>query len=519
MAAGTTARSGRIGLNLVGESATVIGMSAQQPLDVVIVGAGFGGIGAAIQCKQLGYRNIAILERESDLGGVWHVNRYPGLAVDLPSPTYSFDFEPNPYWSRLYAPGAEIKQYAEHVADKYDVRRYMRFDTKVENARWDDEQKVWQVTLAGGETVTGRFLIAATGFMSQACFPDIPGVTEFAGKVIHTTAWDDTYDLTGRRVAIIGTGATAVQLIPELAKKASELSVYQRTPIHVVPKQDFAIPSAVQKLFARIPLTQRVFRWLTDIQASVVFLPAIKFRQLRPLVNFTAVISSAQRFAAIRDKGLRRELTPQYDFGCKRPTYSNEYYKTFTRPNVALRTAGIERIEADAVVTADGVRTEIDTLILATGFDMWESNFPAIEIIGREGRNLGKWWRSHGFQAYQGMTVPYFPNYLGLAAGPYANSGLSFFNMVKYQSRHIERLFGELRRRNATTFEVTEQANTEFRERMERLQEGTLLHLGDCSNSRSYYFGPNGETVLRPTTPRTALREQETFALTDYTFA
>ncbi|MEZ0340934.1 flavin-containing monooxygenase [Mycobacterium sp. pV006] len=494
-------------------------MSGQHPLDVVIVGGGFAGIGSAIQFKQLGYDRIAILERESDLGGVWHVNRYPGLAVDLPSPTYSFDFEPNPYWSRLYAPGAEIKQYAAHVADKYGVRQYMRFNTKVDNARWDDEQKVWNVTVSGGETITARFLIAATGFMSQACYPDIPGVTEFAGKIIHTTAWDDAYPLEGRRVAIIGTGATAVQLIPEVARKAAELSVYQRTPIHVVPKQDFAIPRAVQNLFARVPLTQRIFRWMTDIQASVVFLPAIKFRQLRLLVSLTAVLAGIQRFAAIRDKKLREDLTPRYDFGCKRPTYSNEYYKTLTQPHVHLRTAGIERIEADAIVTVDGVRTEIDTLILATGFDMWESNFPAIEIIGREGRNLGKWWRTNGFQAYQGMAVPYFPNYLGVAAGPYANSGLSFFNMVKYQSRHIERLFGEVRRRNATTFEVTEEANTAFRERMERLQEGTLLHLGDCANSRSYYFGPNGETVLRPTTPRTALREQETYPLTDYAFA
>lgn len=512
-------QAGWIMLNVAGQSVTVKDMSAQQPLDVVIVGAGFGGIGAAIQFRQLGYHNIAILEREEDLGGVWHVNRYPGLAVDLPSPTYSFDFEPNPYWSRLYAPGAEIKQYASHVADKYDVRRHMRFNTKVENARWDDEDKVWRVAIAGGDTISARFLIAATGFMSQPCYPDIPGVTEFAGKVIHTTAWDDSYDLTGKRVAIIGTGATAVQVIPELAKKASALTVYQRTPIHVVPKQDFAIPSGVQQLFARVPLVQRLFRLLTDVQASVVFLPAIKFRQLRPLVNLTAVISSLQRFAAIRDKKLRQELTPHYDFGCKRPTYSNEYYKTFTQPHVDLRTAGIERIESDAIVTADGVRTEIDALILATGFDMWESNFPAIEIIGREGRNLGKWWRSNGFQAYQGMTVPYFPNYIGLAAGPYANSGLSFFNMVKYQSRHIDRLFNELRRRNAATFEISEQANTEFRERMERLQEGTLLHLGDCANSRSYYFGPNGETVLRPTTPRAALREQETFPLSNYTFA
>ena len=232
--------------------------------DVAIVGAGFGGIGAAIQLRKMGYENILILDREDDLGGTWHVNRYPGLAVDIPSPTYSYWFEPNPSWSRLFAPGDEIKQYADHVADKYDVRRHMRFNTTVDSARWDEDDQVWQVALANGETLTTRFLITATGFLSQPCTPDIPGIEDFAGRIIHTTAWDDSYDFDGRRVGLIGTGATAVQLIPELAKKAADLTVYQRTPIHVVPKIDFPIPKFLRRLFARVPLIQRAFRWTTD---------------------------------------------------------------------------------------------------------------------------------------------------------------------------------------------------------------------------------------------------------------
>src|SRR6476646_2480145 len=187
--------------------------------EAVIVGAGFGGIGAAIQLLRLGYDDFVILERESDLGGTWLVNHYPGLAVDVPTTTYSYFFEPNPNWSRLYSTGAEIKQYADDVADKFDVRRHMRFDTVVEGARWDEDAKVWRVTVADGETLSARYLITATGFLSQPKVPDIPGVTDFAGKVIHTTAWDDEYPLEGRRVAVIGTGATAVQLIPELAKR------------------------------------------------------------------------------------------------------------------------------------------------------------------------------------------------------------------------------------------------------------------------------------------------------------
>src|SRR5882762_6682495 len=394
--------------------------------DAVIVGAGFGGIGAAIQLKRMGYHNFVILDREDDLGGTWHVNRYPGLAVDVPTTTYSYFFEPNPNWSRLFTPGPEIKRYADDVADKFDVRKHMRFNTVVEGARWDEEASVWRIAIADGETLSARYLITATGFLSQPKVPDIPGVADFAGKVIHTTAWDDDYPLEGRRVAVIGTGATAVQLIPELTKKVADLTVYQRTPIWVVPKIDLRFGELAKRLFARIPLTQRAVRWLTDSIYEV-------------MIN-TAIIHHRQfhRFASIRDPELRRRLTPDYDFGCKRPTFSNGYYRAFTKPHVHLQSDGIARVEADGIVNADGSKTLIDTLILATGFDLWEANFPAIEVIGRDGRNLGKWWRKNGFQAYQGLSIPYFPNLLSLAS-PYAVS-LNFFDMMEYQMRHMNRL-------------------------------------------------------------------------------
>ena len=489
-------------------------MSVQQ-FDVVIVGAGFGGIGAAIQLKRLGYENILIVDREDDLGGTWHVNRYPGLACDIPSTTYSYWFEPNPDWSRLYAPGDEIKRYADRVADKYDVRRHMRFNTAVDSARWDEDTRVWEVALAGGDTATAQFLITATGVLSQPRNPDIPGIGEFAGRIVHTTAWDDDYDFTGRRVGIIGTGATAVQLIPELAKQAADLTVYQRTPIHVTPKTDFAIPKAMRRLFARVPLIQRAVRSTTDALYEISFVLAVlRYRRFWWLNKAAANSSKMLRFVSIRDKELRRQLTPHYDLGCKRPTFSNSYYRTFTEPHVHLQAAGIERIEPDGIVASDGTKTEIDTLVLATGFDLWEANFPAIEIIGRDGRNLGKWWRNYGFQAYQGVSIPYFPNLLSLAS-PYAVS-LNFFDMMEYQMRHMDRLIGEVRRRNATTFEVTEEANDRFCDRLGKLQQNTVFHLGDCANSRSYYFGPTGETYLRATSTRTTVSEQTRFPLTDY---
>lgn len=493
----------------------------EQFFDVIIVGAGFGGIGAAIQLKRLGYENFVLLDRQDDLGGTWYVNHYPGLACDVPTTTYSYFFEPNPNWSRLFSTGAEIKQYADDVADKYDVRRHIRFNSTVEGARWDEEAKLWLVTLADGQTLRTRFLITATGFLSQPHTPDIPGIHGFEGTVIHTTAWDDDYDPAGKRIGLIGTGATAVQLIPELAKNADDLTVYQRTAIFVVPKLDFAYPERMRRLFARMPITQRAVRGVTDVIYGLFNYVVLHFRQtlFKRLGIAAADFSKMYRFAVIRDRELRRKLTPNYDFGCKRPTFSNSYYRTFTKPNVHLQSSGIERIEPHAIVANDGTRTEIDTLVLATGFDLWEANIPAVEIIGRGGRNLGKWWRENRFQAYQGVSVPHFPNYLSLAS-PYAFIGLNYFNTMEYQMRLMDRVFGELKRRGADTFEVTEEANARFLDtQIERVGD-TVFTNGHCADARSYYFNPHGEaTLLRPSTARSAIREASEFPLSDYTFA
>jgi cation diffusion facilitator CzcD-associated flavoprotein CzcO len=488
--------------------------------DVIVVGAGFGGIGAAIQLKRLGYHNITILDREADLGGTWHVNRYPGLAVDIPSTTYSYWFEPNPHWSRLFAPGQELKRYAEHVADKYDVRRYMRFNTTVEGARWDEDARLWRVAVAGGETLTTRFLITATGFLSQPHTPDIPGIASFDGKVIHTTAWDDDYNFEGRRVGMIGTGATAIQLIPELTKTVADLTVFQRTAIWVAPKLDFRISPVMRRLFAGVPLTQRALRWVTDGLLELMTVTAVlNYRYFRRISIAGMDLCKIHRFVQVRDKELRKQLTPDYDIGCKRPSWSNDYYRSFTKPHVHLETNGIARIEPDGIVTTDNCKAVIDTLVLATGFDLWDANFPAIEIVGREGRNLGKWWRDNRFQAYQGVSIPYFPNYLSLAS-PYGFSGLSFFNTMEYQMRHMDRLLSEVKRRGASTFEISEQANTRFLDRMTRHLDSSVFYAGNCATSRSYYFNHSGEaTLLRPTSVRNAVRDGARFPLSDYEIA
>lgn len=487
--------------------------------DAVVIGAGFGGMGAGIQLDRLGLGNFVILEREADLGGTWFVNHYPGLAVDIASVTYSYSFEPNPFWSRLFAPGAELKKYADHVADKYRLRERMRFGTTVESAHWDGGQHCWVVTVAGGETLTARYLLTATGFLSQPYTPPFPGIDSFTGTIIHTTAWDDTYDLTDRRVAIIGTGATSVQLVPEVAARARELTVFQRTPIWVVPKIDMAIPPAVQRLFARAPATQKAARLVnTAMLEALMVVGVLHFEQARPLNKAAALLAKAHLRAQVHDKRLREQLTPHYDFGCKRPTFSNHYFATFNKPHVRLATDPIERVEPDGIVTADGTKTTIDTLVLATGFNLWDVNFPAFEIIGREGVDLGKFWRANRFQAYEGITVPKFPNFLSLNS-PYSYSGLSYFTTIEAQMKHMGRLFGELRRRGATTFEVTERANAEFLDRVTGKLASSVFYGGDCATARSYYFNQHGEAaLLRPTSTVSAHREAVRFPLDDYVY-
>ncbi len=486
----------------------------------IIVGTGFGGMGAAIQLKRLGINDFVMLDREDDLGGTWHVNRYPGLAVDIASVTYSYSFEPNPYWAHWYARGPELKQYAEHVADKYDLRQHMRFNSAVEGARWDEDDQVWEVAVAGGETVRGSYLITATGFLSQPKLPDIEGVGDFAGEVIHTAKWDDNADLDGKRVAIIGTGATAVQLIPKLAKRAAHLTVFQRTPIWVTPKLDFKMPRAVQTLFAKAPVTQKVARTAnTALLEAMMVTAVVHYKQGKVFNAIAARIAKRHLHDQIKDPAMREALTPDYSFGCKRPTFSNSYYPSFNRDNVELETTSIERITPTGIVTTDGRETEVDVLVLATGFDMWDANFPAISVIGREGKDLGKFWRSTRFQAYQGIAIPGFPNLLSLAS-PYSYSGLSFFTTIEGQMKHIDRLLTEVRRRGATTFEVKDPANEEFLGWVTERLEDSVFNLGSCATARSYYFNQHGEAaLLRPSSTINTHREAASFPVEDYAYA
>jgi cation diffusion facilitator CzcD-associated flavoprotein CzcO len=485
----------------------------------VIVGAGFGGMGAAIQLRRLGYDDLLILEREDDLGGTWHVNRYPGLAVDIPSSTYSYSFEPNPHWSRLFAPGPELKAYAVHVAEKYDIRKHMRFGVVVDGARWDEDGTCWEVTLADGRVERGRYLLTATGFLSQPRMPDIPGIEDFAGDVVHTTRWDDDVELEGKRIGIIGTGATAVQLIPELAKKASHLTVYQRTPIYVSPKIDGKVPDPVRAAFAKVPLTQKAARLVgTSILEVMMVVGVLHFRNAPWANAYGKKVCERHLERQVKDPELLAKLTPDYDFGCKRPTFSNNYYPTFLKPHVDLETTTIDRVDDAGIVTADGRRADLDVLVLATGFNLWDENFPAIKVVGREDRDLGQWWRDNRFCAYEGITVPRFPNFLSLNS-PYSYSGLSYFTTIETQMAHMDRLFKAMKKKGVDVFEVRDEANDAFLDRMTVLLDNSVFNAGSCATARSYYFNQHGEAVLlRPTSTLGARREAVRFPIDDYTY-
>jgi cation diffusion facilitator CzcD-associated flavoprotein CzcO len=476
-------------------------------------------MGAAIQLQRLGIESFVMFDRATDVGGTWHWNTYPGLAVDISSVTYSYSFEPNPYWSRMFAPGRELKAYACQVADKYQLRSKLRLGCEVERVVYDEARNLWTVHVAGQAPLTARIVIAATGYLSRPKRPNIPGIDAFAGKIIHTAAWDHDHSLEGRTAAVIGTGATAVQLLPEIAPQLNRLYVHQRTPIWVAPKRDARISPRVQKLFARWPFTQRLLRWFDSfVLELMVWFGVLYYRREPRFAKAAENLCRKNIEWSIKDPELRRKLTPTYSFGCKRPTVSNKYYRVFTRSNVELVTESIERIEPDAIVTTDGQRRAIDTLILATGYHVWGSE-GLMPVIGRDGLELGRYWLDNGYQAYEGISIPGFPNLFYLPS-PYSYTGLSYFWTIEGQMKHIARCVGAMQERGATRIEVDPAKTDAFVERMRRHLRDSVFVQAHCTPANSYYFDPHGEpSLLRPTPVLRAHYEHAHFEIDDYRFA
>ncbi|GAA1778887.1 NAD(P)/FAD-dependent oxidoreductase [Actinomadura chokoriensis] len=487
--------------------------------EVVVVGAGFSGLCVGMRLRRQGVRDFVILDAADGVGGVWRHNTYPGVAVDIPSTTYCYSFEPNPSWTRAFAPGAEVRAYAEHCADKYRLRPHLRLGTKVERAVFDEDADVWRVRTGRGE-LTARFLVAAVGPLDQPKNPDIPGIETFAGTVIHTARWNHGHDLRGERVAVIGTGASGLQVIPEIAPVAAHLDVYQRTPIWVFPKADFTVPRGVRALFRAVPPVQSLARLVTAVASEVIMVLGIVHYSKAPfLVRATEMVCRAHLRRQVPDRRLRRALTPRYGFGCKRPSFSNRYFPTFMRDDVELVTDGIERITAHAIVTRDGRERDIDTLVLATGFKTLEIGaMPAFPVVGLDGVELGAYWDEHRYQTYEGVASPLAPNFW-LMNGPYTVTGASWFSIIEAGSTHIVRCIAEARRRRAARMVVRRRPHDDFTARMRDRMKGTILAQPSCARSRSYYFDRHGDApYVRPESGFSVLRRSRTFDLDDYEF-
>ena len=377
----------------------------------VIIGAGFSGIGAAIKLDKAGLHDYLVIEAGAEAGGTWYWNTYPGIAVDIPSFSYQFSFEQSPRWSRTYAPGHELKAYADHCVDKYNIRPKIRFNTKVLGADFDDEHDLWRVRLDSGKILTSRFLVNACGVLTTPKLPDIDGVDSFAGLTMHTARWDHRQDLAGKSVAIIGTGASAVQVIPEIAPIVKHLTVFQRTPIWCFPKYDVPLPAAARWAM-RVPGGKAVQRALSQAYVEITFPLAAQYFTVNPLAKRMNEVGEAYLRKQVEDPVVRDRLTPRYAVGCKRPGFHNTYLSTFNRDNVRLVTEPIDKITGSGVATTDGDTHEVDVLILATGFDVLDADeILTYPVTGRGGRSLSRHWDEHRLQAYEGVSVPGFPNF------------------------------------------------------------------------------------------------------------
>jgi cation diffusion facilitator CzcD-associated flavoprotein CzcO len=457
----------------------------QEP-SIVIVGSGFSGLGMAIRLKQHGQHDFVILEKKNDLGGVWRDNHYPGAACDVPSLMYSFSFEQNPNWSRLFAPRAEVQEYIRRCADKYGVTDHIRYGCQVEALEWREEERVWHVRLRDGREFTPQVVISAIGVLHVPAYPEIPGADRFGGRTFHSAVWDHSYDLTGKRVAVIGTGASAVQFVPKIAPQVESLRVFQRSAPWIHASSDVVIPEKLRQLFARVPGAQRFFRnaifWLMEARTMGF---AINPKMMRPLER----VARNHLHRAIPDPELRAKATPDYTIGCKRILVSSEYYPALCRPHVDLVTDAIAEITETGIVTKDGTEHEVDAIIYGTGFRVMEA-VAEQTVIGRDGLKLQDAW-ADGMEAHYGTTIAGFPNFFMLE-GP--NTGAAYNSaifVIETQAKHVARCL-RMRESGGDAVEVRPEAQRRSNERLRRRLAKSVWSVGGCN---SWILDKNGRNV------------------------
>jgi cation diffusion facilitator CzcD-associated flavoprotein CzcO len=460
---------------------------------VAVVGGGFSGIGLAIGLRRAGFTDITIFEKAGSIGGVWRDNTYPGAACDAPVYLYSYSFAPNPDWSRRFAEQPEILTYLRRCADAYGITERVRFGTEVTEAAFDEAAGAWTIRTSDGGTHTADLLVAACGQLSRPAYPDIPGLDAFAGTVFHSARWDHDHDLTGRNVAVIGNGASAVQFVPVIARAAGRLRIFQRTPNWVGTKPDRVYPAWRRALNRRLPSVQKASRF--GIFASFEWLlnPMLVAPLARRALSAHVRALCHLNLRSVRDPRLRTRLLPSYELGCKRILLSNDYYRALNRPNVEVVTDAITKVTADTVVTADGTAHPADTVILATGFRSHDFVAP-MRITGLGGRELAEAWRD-GPSAYLGLSVPGFPNFF-LMYGPNTNLGSgSILHMLESQIAHIVQAAG-LIRRGVRYLDVKREVVDAFDARVRRRLGTSVWNAGGCD---SWYLRRSADGTRRNT--------------------
>ncbi|MEU6366187.1 NAD(P)/FAD-dependent oxidoreductase [Streptomyces sp. NPDC046931] len=477
---------------------------------VAVIGSGFGGLGAAVRLRREGVTDFVVLERASGVGGTWRDNSYPGCACDVPSHLYSFSFAPNPDWPRTFSGQEHIRAYLEHVADVFGLRPHLRFDSEVKLMTWDGEKLHWAIETSSGP-LTADVVVSATGPLSDPKIPAVPGLDGFPGKIFHSARWDHDHDLRGKRVAMIGTGASAIQIVPEIQPVVGRLTVFQRTPPWVMPRVDRDISGLERRLHRALPFTTQLRRGL---------LWGIRELQVQAFTKHPDELGLIERMArrniarAVKDPALRAKLTPDYRIGCKRILLSNSYYPALTRPNVEVVASGLSEVRGPTLIAADGTETEADVIVFGTGFHVTDMPI-ADRVVGAEGRTLARSW-SGGMKALRGATAAGFPNWMSII-GP--NTGLGNSSMILMIESQLNYMADFLRQLDVLGGRVALDArpaavdawNHKVQERMKR----TVWNTGGCTSwyldasGRNTTIWPGTTTEFRSATRRVDLGEYE----------
>ncbi|HEX2296952.1 MAG TPA: NAD(P)/FAD-dependent oxidoreductase [Pseudonocardiaceae bacterium] len=483
-------------------------MSEQRHHHVIVVGTGFAGLGMAIRLRRQGITDFVVLERAGDVGGTWRDNDYPGCACDVPSHLYSFSFELNPSWSRSFSSQQEIWDYLRHCTDSYGIRPHIRFHHEVLDAAWDHAQQRWRVRTTQGE-FTSDVLVTGTGALSDPSIPDISGLESFTGRVFHSAQWEHDYDLHGQRVAVVGTGASAIQFVPQIQPAVAALTVFQRTPPWILPRNDRDNTGFEHKLYRKVPGLQRLVRagiyWARELAVP-------GFTRHPRLLKAAEWMARRHLRRQVSDPVLREKLTPDYAIGCKRILLSDDYLPALTEPNVEVVASGLSEVGPNWVRATDGTCREVDAIIFGTGFHVTDMPIAA-RIRDRDGRTLADTW-SEGAQAHRGTTVAGFPN-LFILVGP--NTGLghtSMIYMIESQVAYTGEALRYLRRSGATALEVRADAQAAYNDTVQAQLTGTVWNAGGCT---SWYLDSQGRnTTLWPTFTWRFRRATRTFQPAEY---